>query len=410
MEYTTLGATGTTVSRIALGCNSFGSDAEWMLDEAECRGIIERALDLGMNFFDTADVYSYGESERILGEVLGEHDRRVGHDGVEVDAALGLAADARVVPEGHVRDTEPLLALREVVGEPRGRVRPERELDEVVRVARSGREQFPEFVGLPSALDSRRAPRPDGEFDGIVGPAEAVHRVIEDDPSLGDSLDRRGDGESRREVGEAVVVEEPVERDRRPALETRLQVGARGGGHARRVGGSERPTDERRRLAHGGEVGGHRSPGHHLGGDPAEDEHPRAGVGRLPTGAGVGQRVLVGREHDVGPAHRGGDCRRRLLAVAVRRGITRRTAAAPAVRLALAGARPKSAAPGSTTTSTSSPGSTASGSSTTRRAGRASSRSIIPTMEPGGRKRGRWSPGSVRRRAGFCRPRRCGRT
>jgi len=75
MEYTTLGNTGTTVSRIALGCNSFGSDAEWMLDAGESREVIERAIDLGINFFDTANVYSFGESERILGDVLAEYDR-----------------------------------------------------------------------------------------------------------------------------------------------------------------------------------------------------------------------------------------------------------------------------------------------------------------------------------------------
>jgi aryl-alcohol dehydrogenase-like predicted oxidoreductase len=75
MEYTTLGSTGTTISRIALGCNSFGDGAEWMLDEEGSREVIERAIDLGVNFFDTANVYSQGESERILGNVLAEYDR-----------------------------------------------------------------------------------------------------------------------------------------------------------------------------------------------------------------------------------------------------------------------------------------------------------------------------------------------
>ena len=75
MEYTTLGDTGSTVSRICLGCNSFGSEAAWMLDAAESREIVERAIDLGVNFFDTANVYSFGESERILGDVLAEYDR-----------------------------------------------------------------------------------------------------------------------------------------------------------------------------------------------------------------------------------------------------------------------------------------------------------------------------------------------
>jgi aryl-alcohol dehydrogenase-like predicted oxidoreductase len=75
MEYTTLGSTGVTVSKIALGCMSFGSSDEWMLDEDESRELIERALDLGINFFDTANVYSNGESEEILGDVLSEYDR-----------------------------------------------------------------------------------------------------------------------------------------------------------------------------------------------------------------------------------------------------------------------------------------------------------------------------------------------
>ena len=77
MEYTTLGSTGVEVSRIALGCMSFGTPEwrEWVLDDEESREIIERAIDLGINFFDTANMYSLGESERILGDVLGEYDR-----------------------------------------------------------------------------------------------------------------------------------------------------------------------------------------------------------------------------------------------------------------------------------------------------------------------------------------------
>jgi aryl-alcohol dehydrogenase-like predicted oxidoreductase len=75
MEYTTLGNTGATVSRLALGCMSFGSEHEWMLDEEEGRELIERAIDLGITFFDTANVYSNGESESILGDVLSGYDR-----------------------------------------------------------------------------------------------------------------------------------------------------------------------------------------------------------------------------------------------------------------------------------------------------------------------------------------------
>ncbi|WP_458209774.1 aldo/keto reductase [Haladaptatus sp. NG-SE-30] len=76
MEYTTFGQTGMTVSELCLGGMSFGTDwNDWTLDREESRELIERAIDLGINFFDTANVYSYGESEEILGEVLSDYDR-----------------------------------------------------------------------------------------------------------------------------------------------------------------------------------------------------------------------------------------------------------------------------------------------------------------------------------------------
>jgi aryl-alcohol dehydrogenase-like predicted oxidoreductase len=72
MEYTTLGDTGMEVSRICLGCMSFGSSdwRDWVLDEEEGLELVERAIDLGINFFDTANMYSNGESERVLGKAL----------------------------------------------------------------------------------------------------------------------------------------------------------------------------------------------------------------------------------------------------------------------------------------------------------------------------------------------------
>jgi aryl-alcohol dehydrogenase-like predicted oxidoreductase len=75
MEYTTLGNTGMTVSRICLGCMSFGTDREWMLEPEESTELIDHAIDLGINFFDTANVYSTGESEEILGDALEGYDR-----------------------------------------------------------------------------------------------------------------------------------------------------------------------------------------------------------------------------------------------------------------------------------------------------------------------------------------------
>ncbi|NHX35582.1 MULTISPECIES: aldo/keto reductase [Halolamina] len=77
MEYTTLGDTGIEVSRIALGCMSFGDPdwRDWVLGEEAGRELIDRAVELGINFFDTANMYSEGESERILGDALAEYDR-----------------------------------------------------------------------------------------------------------------------------------------------------------------------------------------------------------------------------------------------------------------------------------------------------------------------------------------------
>lgn len=80
MNYARLGTTGMQVSRICLGCMGFG-DAEhwvhkWVLDEENSRPIIKHALELGINFFDTANVYSLGRSEEILGRALKDFAKR----------------------------------------------------------------------------------------------------------------------------------------------------------------------------------------------------------------------------------------------------------------------------------------------------------------------------------------------
>lgn len=80
MDYAKLGASGLEVSRLCLGCMSFGDPARgthpWTLDEERSRSIIERALQAGINFFDTANVYSLGTSEEILGRALRDMARR----------------------------------------------------------------------------------------------------------------------------------------------------------------------------------------------------------------------------------------------------------------------------------------------------------------------------------------------
>jgi aryl-alcohol dehydrogenase-like predicted oxidoreductase len=73
MQYIRFGATGFKVSRICLGCMTYGRPNErwpWALDEEQSRPFIKRALELGINFFDTANVYSNGASEEVLGRAL----------------------------------------------------------------------------------------------------------------------------------------------------------------------------------------------------------------------------------------------------------------------------------------------------------------------------------------------------
>src|SRR5947209_12365788 len=72
MQYTTLGTTGLTVSRICLGCMSYGNPKwrPWVLDEAAAQPFFRLALDSDITFFDTADMYSLGQSEEITGRAL----------------------------------------------------------------------------------------------------------------------------------------------------------------------------------------------------------------------------------------------------------------------------------------------------------------------------------------------------
>jgi aryl-alcohol dehydrogenase-like predicted oxidoreductase len=75
MEYTTLGSTGMEVSRLCLGCMAFSEDGEgWTIDREQSTEIIERAIELGVTFFDTANTYNDGESEAVLGDALAGHD------------------------------------------------------------------------------------------------------------------------------------------------------------------------------------------------------------------------------------------------------------------------------------------------------------------------------------------------
>ncbi len=78
MEYTYLGRTGVKVSRLCLGCMSYGSPSwrPWVLDEEGTAPFFRRAIEAGINFFDTADAYSMGASEEVTGRLLREYANR----------------------------------------------------------------------------------------------------------------------------------------------------------------------------------------------------------------------------------------------------------------------------------------------------------------------------------------------
>ena len=80
MEYTRLGSSGLTVSRIALGCMSFGDTSrgfnEWALDDGGAEPIFRQAVEAGVTFWDTANVYGYGSSEEIVGRAIAAYTRR----------------------------------------------------------------------------------------------------------------------------------------------------------------------------------------------------------------------------------------------------------------------------------------------------------------------------------------------
>lgn len=106
MQYVRLGSTGLKVSRLCLGTMTYGSKRwrEWVLEEEESRPFLRRALELGINFFDTADMYSLGVSEEILGRALRDfgppRDKVV--IGTKVFNAMGDAPNDRGLSRKHI--------------------------------------------------------------------------------------------------------------------------------------------------------------------------------------------------------------------------------------------------------------------------------------------------------------------
>ena len=107
MDHVRFGKTGMKVSRLCLGCMTYGSTAwrDWVLEEEASRPFIKRALELGVNFFDTADMYSVGASEEILGRALKDFARR---DEVVIATKLfnpmGPSVNARGLSRKHVME------------------------------------------------------------------------------------------------------------------------------------------------------------------------------------------------------------------------------------------------------------------------------------------------------------------
>ena len=95
MRYTTLGRTGLDVSRFCLGCMNFGSEQPWMMNDRDASvDLVHEALDAGINFLDTANVYSTGESEEIVGEAVASANRD------DLVIATKVYGDMREAPNG----------------------------------------------------------------------------------------------------------------------------------------------------------------------------------------------------------------------------------------------------------------------------------------------------------------------
>ncbi|WP_303647118.1 MULTISPECIES: aldo/keto reductase [unclassified Haladaptatus] len=105
MQYTKLGSTGLEVSRLCLGCMNFGSEYEWMMnDEAASLDLIDRALEMGINFLDTANVYSHGESEEIVGKAIEGRNRDELVIATKVFGGMGEYPNGQGLSRKHILD------------------------------------------------------------------------------------------------------------------------------------------------------------------------------------------------------------------------------------------------------------------------------------------------------------------
>src|SRR6476469_152859 len=107
METVKFGKTGMQVSKLCIGCMTYGSTKwrEWVLEEEASRPFIREALEKGINFFDTADVYSQGVSEEILGRALKEYAKRPEVViATKVHGAMGPGANSKGLSRKHIME------------------------------------------------------------------------------------------------------------------------------------------------------------------------------------------------------------------------------------------------------------------------------------------------------------------
>ncbi len=102
MEYVRLGNTGLKVSKLCLGCMSFGAESNWSVDGEGAKRVLKRAWDLGINFFDTANVYSSGRSEEILGDFLSGIGREEVIVATKVCSQMGDGVNERGLSRKHI--------------------------------------------------------------------------------------------------------------------------------------------------------------------------------------------------------------------------------------------------------------------------------------------------------------------
>jgi aryl-alcohol dehydrogenase-like predicted oxidoreductase len=105
MEYTRLGTTGLEVSELCLGCMNFGSGEPWMMDDPDASvALMHEAMDMGINFLDTANVYSQGESEELVGEAVASRNRDELAIATKVHFPMGEGPNRSGLSRKHVID------------------------------------------------------------------------------------------------------------------------------------------------------------------------------------------------------------------------------------------------------------------------------------------------------------------